>query len=71
MSEPVVNKEEATPKAVEQVSEIPNNEVDGSVNKRGQGDKWTRARKDDKRDDSNKRFKKAPRERGEREHKVT
>ena len=71
MSEPIVNKEEVKPKSVEPTSEIPNDEVDESVYKRGQQDKWTRSRTGDRRDDSNKRFKKNSGDKKEREHKVT
>lgn len=71
MSEPVNNKEDVKPKSVESVAEIPNDEVDESVYKRGQQDKWTRARKGDRRDNSNKRFKKNSGDKKERDHKVT
>lgn len=70
MSEPINNKEDVKPKSVEPTSEIPNDEVDESVYKRGQQDKWTRSRKGDRRD-ANKRFKKNSGDKKEREHKVT
>lgn len=70
MSEPITNKEDVKPKSVEPVSEIPNDQVDESVYKRGQQDKWTRARQGDRRD-SNKRLKKNSGDKKERDHKVT
>lgn len=61
MSEPITKSDVP-------VQENSNEQGDDSVYKRGQQNKWTRARTGDKKGGDNKRFKKSPKE---REHKVT